>query len=119
MALDLRKSPQFNPGEAQPDPSSPCFVEHWFDEEGLSPWARADIDFVVVAQTEAKARSKIEDLLKSLRHEVGDCRCFETPNSVTLVPRWPFRHVQVIKLFTRSLAEYERSCASNFCLEGL
>ena len=73
---------------------------------GAGVFARADIDIIIVAKDDEEARSIITETLALVRTAVGAHIVVQTPNGLTVVPDFPQKHVQIITLWNRSLAEY-------------
>jgi hypothetical protein len=90
------------------DPTVKAVTLNYLEEQdGLGPYARADVDIVVVAKSDRSAREKVKQTLTAVVDCVGaDCLLVETPNSITVIPPFPQKHVQIITLWNRSEAEY-------------
>ena len=73
---------------------------------GPGVFARADIDIIIVAKDDEEAKTIITETLALVRTAVGAHIVVQTPNSLTVVPDFPQKHVQIITLWNRSLAEY-------------
>ena len=82
----------------------------YFDQNGSGPYARSDIDIVVVAQTDKEAAGIIQKTLEKVTNRYGDCRVYQTPCSVQIIGDFPLRHVQIITVINKSLDEYLLFC---------
>ena len=86
---------------------------YYFDQDGSGPYARSDIDIVVVAQTDEEAACIIEKTLDMVTKRYlgyGDCCVHTTPCSVQIIGDFPLRHVQIITVINKSLDEYLLFC---------
>ena len=77
-----------------------------FDDDGFGPYARSDIDIIIVAQTHEEAEKTILATLQKVTERYKSCRVYETPCSIQVVGDWPQRHVQIITVLNKSLDEY-------------
>ena len=77
---------------------------HDFDGEGQ--YADSDIDIIIVASSEAEALVRATKTLHQVKRAVGPCAVIQTPNSISVIPNFPHRHVQIMTLFNKSLPEY-------------
>jgi hypothetical protein len=77
-------------------------------EDGEGSYARADIDVALVACSDEEATALLASVVKQVKEHFGTSEhvVLETPNSILLVGHFPMKHVQVIKLYTRSIEEY-------------
>ena len=77
-------------------------------EARLGPglFARADIDIIIVAKDDEEAKTIITQTLALVRTAVGAHIVVKTPNSLTVIPDFPLKHIQIITLWNGSLAEY-------------
>ena len=73
----------------------------------FGPYARSDVDIFVTAKSQTEADSKVARVYDNICQLEGrQCTALRTPNSVTIVRDWPERHVQIIVLYMRSVAEH-------------
>jgi hypothetical protein len=80
---------------------------NWLNEEdGLGSYARADVDMIIVAKSDDDATNKVKETLAEVLRVLGDSIVVQTPNGLTIVPRFPMKHVQIITLWNGSLPEY-------------
>ena len=82
----------------------------YYDENGLGPYARSDIDIMVVAQTEEEAKDIIQKTLEKIKSHYGNCHVYKTPCSVQIIGDFPLRHVQIITVINKCLDEYLLFC---------
>lgn len=82
----------------------------YYDQNGLGPYARSDVDIMVVAQTEEEASAIIQNTLNKIKSQYGNCRVYKTPCSVQVIGDFPLRHVQIITVINKSLDEYMLFC---------
>ena len=74
---------------------------------GFGEYARSDIDIFVSAQGQEEADAKITQIYERIcQLERGRLTTLRTPNSLTIVRDWPERHIQIIVLHMRSMAEH-------------
>ena len=68
--------------------------------------ARSDVDIIVTAQSNDRARTKARSIVTNVTDIVGECAVLATPNGFTICPHFPLKHVRVIVLWTRSIFDY-------------
>ena len=73
---------------------------------GYGPYARSDIDIVIVAQSKEEAAEIIEATLRKVTARYRSYRVYETPCSVQVIGDFPQRHVQIITVLNHSIDEY-------------
>ena len=89
------------------DSAAAVTLNHLEEEDGLGPYARADVDIVVVAASNQEAEDKVKQTLGAVLECVGpDHFVVETPNSITVIPPFPQKHVQIITLWNKTEVEY-------------
>ena len=81
-------------------------VHQHFDGDGRGPYARADVDIVVVAETIEQARRVIDATVSKVTRRLKNFRIYETPCSIQIIGDFPQRHVQIITVINKSLDEY-------------
>jgi hypothetical protein len=81
-------------------------VSAHYDGIGQGPFARSDIDIIVVAPTQEEAAETIAEVLRKVTARYKSYRVFETPCSVQVIGDFPQRHVQIITVLNHSLDEY-------------
>ena len=81
-------------------------VHAYYDGDGRGPYARADIDIVIVASSIEEARPIIEATVAKVTRRYRSHRLYETPCSVRVIGDFPQRHVQIITVLNKSLDEY-------------
>ena len=88
-------------------PNPTCTAMNWLQEEdGEGPYARSDVDIIITAQSDEEAKAKTIELVEKVQAIVGESIVIQTPNGVTVVPHFPHKHIQIITLWMRSLAQY-------------
>ena len=82
-------------------------VHGHFDGDGRGPYARADLDIIIVAESKDLARPIIDaTIAKVTKSYKNGHRIYETPCSIQIVGDFPQRHVQIITVLNKSLDEY-------------
>ncbi len=76
-----------------------------FEDNGFAPYNRADVDIMIVCKTLEEGAGIVATLVPRIKACVGECIMVRTPNSLTFVPHFPQRHIQIILLPTRTLSE--------------
>ena len=68
----------------------------WLSDGGHAPYARTDVDYYITAGSLEEAGIKAEALRQELREVLGEHVAVRTPNTLTLCPPFPGRHVQIV-----------------------
>ncbi|HIE69970.1 MAG TPA: hypothetical protein EYP98_07225, partial [Planctomycetes bacterium] len=81
-------------------------VSAHYDGVGQGPFARSDIDIVIVAQSHEEAAGIIEATLRKVTARYRNYCVYETPCSLQIIGDFPQRHVQIITVLNQSMDEY-------------
>lgn len=76
----------------------------WLSNSGYAPYARTDVDFYITAATLQEADERAEALKSEMTEILGDHASIRTPNTLTLCPAFPGRHVQIVLTVHKDLA---------------
>jgi hypothetical protein len=68
----------------------------WLSDGGRAPYARTDVDYYITAVSLEEADIKAEALRQELKEVLGEHVAVRTPNTLTLCPTFPGRHVQIV-----------------------
>ncbi|KAI8049744.1 ankyrin repeat-containing domain protein [Syncephalis plumigaleata] len=69
-------------------------------------YASSDIDLFIYGLDEEQAKLKMEEIYNSVRDSIPwDVSCIRSKNVVTLVSKYPYRHIQIVLRLYRSPAE--------------
>lgn len=68
----------------------------WLSDGGHAPYARTDVDYYITAVSLEEAGIKAEALRLELKEVLGEHVAVRTPNTLTLCPPFPGRHVQIV-----------------------
>jgi len=68
----------------------------WLSDGGRAPYARTDVDYYITAVSLEEAGIKAEALRRELKEVLGEHVAVRTPNTLTLCPPFPGRHVQIV-----------------------
>ena len=68
----------------------------WLTNKGHAPYARTDVDYYVTGSSLRQASERAEALKVELCAVLGEHTAVRTPNTLTLCPAFPARHVQIV-----------------------
>ncbi|EGC28769.1 hypothetical protein DICPUDRAFT_43824 [Dictyostelium purpureum] len=87
---------------------------------GSSPYMKGDIDLFFIAPTIEEGKKKIEEVSKKIRENMIskkglDFKFVRTQNSITIVSEYPYRPIQLMIFFIRSIEDlilfYDLDCS--------